>query len=285
MIFFYIIGLLVLIIASICDFKKREIPDILSYSFIAIMLFLRLLFSFQEGFSFFLEGIAGMFILGVFGSIFFYLGLWGGGDVKIIIGLGGLLGFKFILLNPLLIFLVCVAFAGAIYGIIFISVLVFIHFKAFKKEFAKNLKKNSKLIFFFIILSLISILSLFFYKEALTTAILICLTVSPLLCCLFLTSKSLEKICFQKKIPIEELTEGDWLTKEVKINENIIFKAKKEGLYKKDIEKLLEFKKQGLINDIEIKMGMPFLPVFFLAFVLFLMLQFTGFLKSLFNFI
>jgi len=254
---------------------------LLSYSFISIVFFLRILFSFQEGFSFLLEGLAGMFVLGVFSLALFYMGQWGGGDVKLFIGLGGLLGLRLTLFNPIIIFLACIAVAGAVYGLFFILTLSFIHFKRFKIEFSRNVKKNMKWLIFFILLTIVAVVLLFFFKDPLAVSSLAIIVIFPVLLLLFLASKSLESICFRKSVPVDELTEGDWLVKEIKADDKIVFKAKKEGLYKKDIEKLKELKKQGLIDKVEVKTGMPFVPVFFFAFILYLVIQYSGVLNFL----
>jgi hypothetical protein len=285
MMFFYIIGFFSLLIASVCDFKKKEIPDILSYSFIMIIFFLRILFSFERGFLFFLEGILGMVALGVFGTVLFYLGLWGGGDVKILIALGGLfgLGFELSLISPLIIFFACIAVAGSFYGVIFMFVLSMINFKSFKKRFSVVLRKNKKriLVFFFFFLALVIIASLM--DKSFFLIGFLFLFFFFFLFFLFLVSKTLEKIYFKKIVDVEKLTEGDWLSEEIKSEGVVVFKSKKEGLYKKDIEKLIQMKKNGIIDKVEIKTGMPFVPVFFFAFILFIIVQLSGFLKIFLN--
>ena len=97
---------------------------------------------------------------------------------------------------------------------------------------------------------------------------------------IFIVSKSLESICFRKTVSVDELTEGDWLTKPIEV-EGFKFKAKKEGLYKKDIEKLKGLKRKGLLESVEIRTGMPFVPVFLFAFILFLLVEFSGVLVLL----
>ncbi len=280
MIYLYVLGLLVLVLASIFDFRSREVPDTLSYSFIACVIALRILFSLKFGFSFLVEGFAGMLVLAAFSLILFYSGQWGGGDVKLLIGIGGLLGLKLSLFNPIIVFLACVAVAGAVYGIAFIVVLALTHLADFKRNFSHHLKKRIFLFMFSLALSVVSIFALLQTEDPLMISASVMLAVLPVLLAIFIASKSLESICFRKTVSVDELTEGDWLTKPIEV-EGFKFKAKKEGLYKKDIEKLKGLKRKGLLESVEIRTGMPFVPVFLFAFILFLLVEFSGVLVLL----
>ena len=86
----------VLTIASISDLRTREIPDWLSYSFIAFGLGLAVIkSSVFLNFSPIIESLTG-FIAGLaIGWAMFYLGQWGGGDSKLMMGLGATLGLSF----------------------------------------------------------------------------------------------------------------------------------------------------------------------------------------------
>jgi prepilin signal peptidase PulO-like enzyme (type II secretory pathway) len=62
------------------------------------------------------------------------------------------------------------------------------------------------------------------------------------------------------KIPTIDLREGDWLYKDVKLGKQII-KSNWEGLSNKEIKKLQK------LREVWIKKGIPFVPVFLLAFL------------------
>ena len=70
----------------------------------------------------------------------------------------------------------------------------------------------------------------------------------------------------------EDLREGDWLNKDIKVKGKII-RADWDGLSLKDIE-LLKNKKK-----VEIKEGLPFVPAFLIAFLLYVFAKnwFIGF--------
>jgi len=76
--------------------------------------------------------------------------------------------------------------------------------------------------------------------------------------------KAVEKSCMIKKIPLSKLTEGDWITGKIKLKNNKIFASEKTGISAKDIALL----KKNKIKFVNVKYGMPFLPSFFVAYIL-----------------
>ena len=72
---------------------------------------------------------------------------------------------------------------------------------------------------------------------------------------------AVEKSALIKSVSPEKLTEGDWLLKDVKIGKTVI-KADFDGLSKKDIALIKKANKAVMI-----KYGLPFVPVFLLAFI------------------
>ena len=90
-----IIAFVALIIASITDLKSREVPDYISYGLIFIA-FAISIFDSVLTWSYipFVISMIG-FIVGLIVAYgMFYLGQWGGGDSKLIMGLGALIGFN-----------------------------------------------------------------------------------------------------------------------------------------------------------------------------------------------
>ena len=100
----------VLIVAVICDFRSREIPDSLSMLLLALAVAGAALRWRPVSWSGLLLGLAVGFIAGL---LLFRLGGLGGGDVKLISALGALLGFP-----DALSFLVYVAIAGGLLAIV-----------------------------------------------------------------------------------------------------------------------------------------------------------------------
>ena len=65
----------------------------------------------------------------------------------------------------------------------------------------------------------------------------------------------------------KQLTEGDWIVKEIKIGGKYITGPKDLGIEKKQINKLISLYKKKKVNKILIKEGIPFVPSFFIAYV------------------
>ncbi|MBL7051615.1 MAG: prepilin peptidase [Nanoarchaeota archaeon] len=258
------ISLIVLLVASIFDLKTREIPDLLSYSFIASVLGIRLIYSLFTNFSFFFYGLLGLIIMFAFGFLLYYLKQWGGGDAKLFMGLGAAFADFYIFDIPFLaILLVLVLFVGAIYAFTWASTLFIKHRKKSFKNFKKLLIKYKyyrfatlSLATIFVIIALISS-NLRLFATILALSLL-------LLFYLFIFIKVVEKQSFKKLLPLSQITEGDWLAKDVIHNNKIICSKKEPCLDNKQIKNL----KKHNIRKVWIKIGIPFVPAIFIAFLI-----------------
>ena len=87
------IALIGLIIGSITDLKTREVPDWLNYGLISIGLGLNLIFAFiYRDYWIFLNSLIGFIAFLLIALAMFYTGQWGGGDSKMLMGLGATIG-------------------------------------------------------------------------------------------------------------------------------------------------------------------------------------------------
>ncbi len=292
-------AVLLCILASYCDFKKREVPDKISVGMIFLGLFLVLLYYYQSKDIIFLKEAlltAGIFF--AIGMILFFTGQWGGADAKILVGYGLLLSFysqisikNFEAFWPLWITLFTNLMIGAlIYTIFYVFFLSFKH-KGVLKYLGKEVNKNQHELIFIICLSLFLLSFIFFlslhYRVSiylfLTPIIFTCL-ITPLYIFLKL-ARIIERRYLVKTIKITDLQEYDLPAENIvevdgKIrrypshilpkNGKVIASVKMRlGLRKEDIEKLKKFVKEGkLENRIKIKWGMPFVPSFLLAIIL-----------------
>lgn len=266
-IFLITIGLIWILFASIHDIKKNEIANWLSFSLIIFVMSFRFFFSFflQDNFNFFYQGLIGLGIFFIIGNLLYYLRLFAGGDGKLMISMGTLLPFSQntnINLELYLIFIIILLFIGAIYGLLFSIILGIKNFKILKKEFPKQIKKNKKyinyLMIFIILLLISSIYIKIFFYIGLFLFILIYL---------FIYTKIIDEKCMIKKQKTENLVEGDWLYEEVKINKNKTIKPNWQGLTTKQIKQIQKTKKQ-----VKIRNGIPFIPVFFISFIIYIIL-------------
>ena len=266
----YTIAFLVLLIGSYTDMKTREVPDWVNFGLIGSGFGINLLFSiiFWK-INFILASIIGFAVFFGIAWVMFYTGQWGGGDSKILMGLGAIIGIDILSRQFFLFgFLINALLIGALYGILWSIFMIFKNKRGFIKDFKKSLK-NKKLVFAkriiftsFIILVLAAVL----IPDKFTKLMFLYLAViSVLTFYLWVAIKSVEKVCMLKYVKPQQLTEGDWIAKDVKVNGKYITGPKDLGIEKKKIKKLIEFYKRGKVRKILIKEGIPFVPSFFVA--------------------
>lgn len=259
------LALIVLIIASVIDIKSHEIPDYLTYGLIAIGLAIKLIYSILTGNYYFilyaLVGLASMYLIG---SLLYYTKQWGGGDAKLLMGLGVAFAspeFVSSRIPFLLTLFTNIMIIGLIYSTIISLVLILIHWKKFifefkilsKIKFYKNLEK----ILFFV--SLTPLIAIFFTEPRFLFLIFFLLI--NIYAFLHISVKALEKAVMYKNRLTKNLVEGDWLIAPIEKDNKILVKPRNIGLTKEDIQILIKNK----IKSVLIKEGVPFAPAIALA--------------------
>ncbi len=255
----YGLSFLVLLIGSITDLKTREVPDWLNYGLIISGIALNGIFSLvYSNHSFILSSLTGFSIMFVIAYIMFYTGQWGGGDSKILMGLGSTIGFGYksgadqflvgFFLNSL--------FMGALYGILWSVFLVFRNRRKFAKEWKKNnlspkMKRLKKVILVFLIVFILIVLGLFKLfddspaKQAMfllsSLALLLIITLY-----LWIFIRSVEKSSMYKLVEPSKLTEGDWIVSDILLDKKTLIKA---NLNKLGLDKLKKIK--SFINNLD----------------------------------
>src|SRR3989338_7330218 len=112
----YVLSFIALFIGSITDLKTREVADWVNYGLIISGVGLNLLFSaVYSDSSFIINSIIGLAIFFGIAYIMFYAGQWGGGDSKILMGLGAMIGIDVSFKTPQFLagFFINALFAGA----------------------------------------------------------------------------------------------------------------------------------------------------------------------------
>ena len=84
---------------------------------------------------------------------------------------------------------------------------------------------------------------------------------------LYTYAKTIEKECFIWEVNWDKVTVGDWLVEEVKIGKKKI-SPYWEGLSEEEVKMIRKARKK-----VKIKYGIPFIPSFFLGFVLLLIFK------------
>jgi len=201
----------------------------------------------------------------------FYLGQWGGGDSKMIMGLGALIGLELSIKSFLLGLFINILLIGSIYGLIWSIILARKNKNRFTKEIKKiiNNKKliRSRLIIFIGSLLLLSPLFLIDIQSIIIPIILLIILIN-LTPYLWIFVRAVENSSMYKRITPDKLTEGDWIANNIRIDGKYISGPKDLGIEKKQINQLIDLWKKGKIKKVLIKEGMPFIPSFFIAFII-----------------
>ena len=270
----YSLSFVALLIGSITDLKTREVPDWVNYGLVISGLGLNLLFStIYSNPSFIVNSIIGFLIFFGIAYIMFYAGQWGGGDSKILMGLGAMIGIDAGFETPQFLFgfFINALFIGAIYGLLWSIFLVFKNRQKFWKEFNNILSKNNivkskkiMLIVLTLLLIILFFIDLYYIKILILSLAFLALTTFYL----WIFVRAIEKSCMYKLVEPSKLTEGDWIVNDIFVGKQYICGPKDLGIDKKQIKKLAEFYKRGKVKKILIKEGIPFVPSFLIALII-----------------
>lgn len=262
-ILFYV-GLLALIVGSVTDLKRREVPDWINFGLVFFGVMFSLIISLNYlNFIPILESLIGLGVAFILASFMFYSGQWGGGDAKMLMGLGALFGVNYfsgsLSSDTFLNFSFNILIAGAIYGIFWSIFLAFKH----RDEFVKKVKLLSKKKTFTmmrktsLIVSFLLVIFGFLVPDLLVSfvglAILILLTYY-----LWIYVKAVEEACMIKDVNPSVLTEGDWIAKSIVVGGKIFLKKNKK-ISRLDIKKIVDYQK-NIDPIIKIKRNNFFIP-------------------------
>lgn len=258
-----VLALIWLVFASVSDLRKREVPNWLSFSLITFALVYRAVYAvIFSNLMFFIYGLLGLGVFIALGYLFYYGRLFAGGDTKLLMSLGPILPFAASIYSNLVIlavFLLIMLFAGSIYGLIWSTVLAVINKKTFFRELKKQFKARKNLFYISFLFFVASLVIVLLYRNLSFVVFPIIFILFPIL---YIYAKSVEEICMIKLVNVRELTEGDWLYSAVKVKGKII-KPNWEGLSLKELKLLKSYR-----GKVKVKQGIPFVPVFLLAFII-----------------
>jgi len=264
-----------LIIGSYTDLRTREVPDWINYALVFAGFGIALIYTIVEwSATMLLQSVLGFVFFFTIAAVMYYTGQWGGGDSKMIMGIGALVGIPWITqwtgLPFLIDFIVYTIIVGATYGLVWSIVLAIINRKKFLKRIKKNLSKKSMITAkkALIISSAILILASFFTPVHIRIVMLVFALIAVLTFYLFVFVKTVEQVCMLKLVKPEQLTIGDWIAEDVNYQRKVIAGPKDLGIEKDQIQQLMELQKKGKITKVLIKEGIPFVPSFLIAFIL-----------------
>lgn len=265
-------ALAVLGIASYTDIRTREVPDWLSYGSIAAGLGIRLVWSASvESWAPFAMGVLGLGVFLALAYALFYLGQWGGGDSKLLMGMGALLGLEpslpSIINGPMLAFLVNLLIMGAVYGALWSIALGIVHWSRVRRQL-QLMSRGTVFIRWALLAALGGLLAL-----ALAAPAMLRLPLAALAAALVLVSfaivfvKAVEQACMHRWVTPGVLTEGDWIARDVVVHGKVVAGPKDLGVSLEQIARLKRLYAQGKVRRVLLKTGMPFVPVFLLAYL------------------
>lgn len=273
------ISIIALIIATITDLKSREVPDYLNFSLIGLGGAIGAILSIINWSIWPILTAAGGFLAAyVFSLIMYYSGQWGGGDAKMLMGLGTLHGVTF--LGPesfitqggfpiFFTMIITILIAGAIYSLFYVIILTIIKWNKIKKTLKKEMKNKSVRVQKWISLGVLILGILFFILAPQTSMKIISISFSLMVCLgLYASStlKIIERAVFIKTTPVNKLVEGDWIAKDVIVQGEFICGPKTLGVEETHIKQL----KKHHIKTVSVKEGVPFIPGFLLGYLIIL---------------
>ena len=255
--------IIVLLIASYNDLRSREVPDWFSYGFLIAVLGIRAVFSVEYGWTILLSGVLGLLICFTLACFLYYSNQWGGGDSKLLMGMGALLGINIPLQSSSLNifwFLLALLFLGAVYGLIWMGVLALYHTTIFREQWTLTLRHSKRwqltIALFTLGLAFLAVFYPFVWPIVPFPAVVLYL---------FLFVNTVERGCFYIYRAPKDLVEGDWLAQDVRSGVKKMLSAK--TLEKEDIFLLKTMEVQKKLKKVLIKEGVPFVPSFVLAYL------------------
>lgn len=258
--------LFILVVGAITDFKIREIPDWLTYGGVVSGIGLRLIWSVHSwNYTPFLEGAVGFAVFFAVACALYYLGQWGGGDSKALMAIGACLGINLDFNHIILAFVVNAIWIGGVYGFFGSVFLALKNWPAFKREFREKI--NSHGIFRVVPLALLVLLvffSFFINFSLFVKSIVVLVAVFvPLFYYLAVFIKTVERVAMLRLVSTADLTEGEWIAKDVIVNKKRICGPKDLGISEKQINELKRLK----VRKVLIKIGIPFVPALLAAYL------------------
>ena len=265
-----------LVTASYTDFRTREIPDWLNHGLLTFGLGASLLLSIAFWNPLYLAySVLGMLVFLGIGYLMFYAGQWGGGDSKMLIALGAVIGLPFAFGTPYFdfrSFIVSFWFNLMLLGVVYATFWTFfLAFKNRKSVFVKlkaMLAKRAKTRLFFLFFAVLVLIAAFFSGHPAMKVLLASVSVVMVfLIYATLFMKAVENVSMLKLVTPDKLTEGDWIVKDVILEGKRITGPSDLGITKEQISTLQSFHSKGRIKKVLIKVGIPFVPSYLLAFV------------------
>lgn len=269
------VALTICAIGSYTDLKVREVPDWLNFAGIitgvgvhaigAVMLW--------NGW-FLLESLFGLAIGFGIGALMYYSGQWGGGDSKMLMALGALLGLSPKLDSLYVSLVVYIMILGGLYGLVWSVVLAVKHWKKFVPELNRVMASIRTLRRVLLAVILLGVVVVIIVQDVIFQLLFgYLLILCPLLFYVYYGIKAVERCCMLQWVRPSVVTEGDWVAQDIFVGGKRISGPKDLGITKEQLVKLQKLGRQGKIKKVLIKYGIPFMPSFLMGLIAALLWQ------------
>lgn len=261
--FLFFLGLIWVVVATVFDIRKREVPNWLNFSLILFALAFRYFYGVFNGINYFIYGGLGFILFFGLAHVFYYGRVFAGGDAKLLMGLGAVLplfegyaGNVKMLLYFIFVFMVL----GSLYGLVYSLALAAGSFQKFAGEFKKQIFQKRR-IFYFSTFFVILFGILAFYLGGISWLLPLILFLMPFL---YIYAKSVEEVCMVAALSPLKVSEGDWLYQPIKIGNKMVY-PRWEGLHAAEVQLIQTYGKKRIL----VKQGIPFIPAFLIAYLFF----------------
>ena len=250
------------VVAAVQDVRRSEVSNWLNYSLLAIVLAYRAFYAvFNSDVMFFVYGILGFFIFFILGYVFYYTRAFGGGDVKLLYGIGAALPFGSLsdVLSVSFVFVFVLLFIGVLYSLGYSAFLLRSRWKGFRESFSSHWKRHRFAAVLSILVGIaILVFSLYYRVGMIGGFMFLILVVFPIL---FIYIKAVDDN-MTRVVNWRNLQEGDWLEKGVKLGKRVI----KKSVYGLDLEEIALLRKAK--KNVLIKQGVKFVPAILLTWII-----------------
>ena len=238
-----VIGAVWLAAAAVFDVKTKEVPNWLNFSLLIIALAFRALYSVMAwDYWPFVNGIIGAGVFFLLANIFYYSGMFGGGDAKLLMALGAVIGVSYGWQDNFinyLIFVLLFLIVGFVYGVLMSAALIAKNWKKKGKEIKKEFSgqyKSKKVLFLITLLTAVVVLGMLYkynlFDIWIAFPVVIALAMLPLM---WVYARTIENTLMVKKVLTDNLREGDWLYRDVELKNGGVIKSNFDGLTKSEV--------------------------------------------------
>ena len=245
--------------ASYTDLKSKLVPDNLVYSMLGLGILIRILQAIFFGLESVSFTIIAVVIYSLIGYTFYRFRAWADGDFGMFLAVALFLPSTTTSPWPAYFsFMANLALIGVVYGFTYTIYL------AFKPKIFSHWKRamTQPAWFFSFVLGLMGAFATNTLRLTYLPGFILGFFTYPLT----IVSQSLKEFMKMRVTP-DKLETGDWVLEDIRVGKEIIIPKDNPGLTKSQIARLQDLHKKGKIKTILIKDGIPFIPVFFLAYL------------------